>query len=89
MTKKTSGKAPAQGHGPRTVPVGKTRAVPVGKTRAVPVGKKARTSPPKAKQKSTAEPPDPARPDPTRPDPTRPDPTRYGDWEKKGRCSDF
>ncbi|TWB17113.1 hypothetical protein FBZ88_12640 [Nitrospirillum bahiense] len=32
-----------------------------------------------------------ARPEPVREigGPTGPEPTRYGDWERKGRCSDF
>ncbi|MDG3440738.1 DUF1674 domain-containing protein [Nitrospirillum amazonense] len=32
-----------------------------------------------------------AKPEPVREigGPTGPEPTRYGDWERKGRCSDF
>nr|WP_246130413.1 succinate dehydrogenase assembly factor 4 [Nitrospirillum amazonense] len=32
-----------------------------------------------------------ANPEPVREigGPTGPEPTRYGDWERKGRCSDF
>jgi hypothetical protein len=39
--------------------------------------------------------PEPARPDVQKPLPKEvggakgPEPTRYGDWEHKGRCSDF
>jgi hypothetical protein len=37
--------------------------------------------------------PDPAKPAPKMPKeiggPAGPEPTRYGDWEQKGRCTDF
>jgi hypothetical protein len=39
-----------------------------------------------------AEPPKPASPPPMPKEiggPPGPEPTRYGDWEHKGRCSDF
>ena len=36
-----------------------------------------------------AVPPAPAALPPETGGPKGPDPTRYGDWERKGRCSDF
>jgi hypothetical protein len=47
------------------------------------------------RQPKPAAQPEPDKPQPTPPMPKEiggapgPDPTRYGDWEHKGRCTDF
>ena len=51
-------------------------------------------SKPEAGQDVPAQPPDAPRPEPLRKPreiggPKGPEPTRYGDWEQKGRCTDF
>lgn len=48
---------------------------------------------PEAEPSTPAEPAPPPAPKPAMPKeiggPTGPEPTRYGDWERKGRVSDF
>lgn len=55
----------------------------------VPLGlsPEAATVKPKSAEKPGAA--GPAAPPPESGGPKGPEPTRYGDWERKGRCSDF
>ena len=67
---------------------GKNPNDPIGMMERVPKG-------PKDGTRSAMEPPFPRFPDDVNPNtgeqggPTGPEPTRYGDWERKGRVSDF